>query len=157
MGLQEVEANQQPAVLSAEQLSSGNPRVIAYRPSSTRLSSRPLSSSQPVHDSTMATDEAMEDVQMGTKRPSIDMESLKRKKFRADDLPISASQHAAIDKLLHSFKKKGGFDSIRKQIWAEFNDGVWLRPNEAMCFGSTFQLPVLIHLHRIRRPTLRTN
>ncbi|KAJ5359019.1 uncharacterized protein N7496_011432 [Penicillium cataractarum] len=71
----------------------------------------------------MATNEAMEDVQMGTKRPPIDMESLKRKKFKADDLPISAAQHAAIDKLLHSFKKKGGFDSIRKQIWAEFNDG----------------------------------
>lgn len=72
----------------------------------------------------MATHEAMEDVQMGTKRPSVDMESLKRKKFKAEDLPISAAQHAAIDKLLHSFKKKGGFDSIRKQIWAEFNDGV---------------------------------
>ncbi|OOQ82475.1 Arginine rich protein [Penicillium brasilianum] len=71
----------------------------------------------------MATNKAMEDVQMGTKRPSIDMESLKCKKFKADDLPISAAQHAAIDKLLHSFKKKGGFDSIRKQIWAEFNDG----------------------------------
>ncbi|KAF3397758.1 hypothetical protein F1880_005932 [Penicillium rolfsii] len=123
MGRQEVEANQQPAVLSTEQLSSGNPRVIAYHPSSTRLSSRSLSSSRPVHDSTMANDEAMEDVQTGTTRPAIDMESLKRKRFKADDLPISASQHAAIDKLLHSFKKKGGFDSIRKQIWADFNAG----------------------------------
>ncbi|KAJ5166892.1 uncharacterized protein N7482_005673 [Penicillium canariense] len=71
----------------------------------------------------MATNEAMEDVQMGAKRRLVDMDSLKRKKFKAEDLPISASQHAAIDKLLHSFKKKGGFDSIRKQIWAEFNDG----------------------------------
>lgn len=156
MGRQEVEANQQPAVLSTEQLSSGNPRVIAYRPSSTRLSSRPLSSSQPVHDSMMATEEAMEDVQIGTKRLSIDMESLKRKKFKADDLPISASQHAAIDKLLHSFKKKGGFDSIRKQIWAEFNDGVWSSSDEAMRFTSASQ-KVLTHLHRIRRPTSRTS
>jgi hypothetical protein len=88
----------------------------------------------------MATDEAMEDVQMGTKRRSIDIESLKRKKFKAEDLPLSATQHAAIDKLLHSFKKKGGFDSIRKLIWAEFNDGVWPNPDEKMGSVSTFHL-----------------
>ncbi|KAK5796230.1 hypothetical protein VI817_005515 [Penicillium citrinum] len=56
-------------------------------------------------------------------RPATDIESLKRKKFKAEDLPLSAAQHAAIDKLLHSFKKKGGFDTIRKQLWADFNDG----------------------------------
>ncbi|KAJ5975866.1 hypothetical protein N7481_009573 [Penicillium waksmanii] len=67
--------------------------------------------------------EAMEDVQPGEKRPALDIESLKRKKFKAEDLPLSAAQHAAIDKLLHSFKKKGGFDSIRKQLWADFNEG----------------------------------
>lgn len=89
----------------------------------------------------MATDEAMEDVQMGTKRPSVDMESLKRKKFKAEDLPISAAQHAAIDKLLHSFKKKGGFDSIRKQIWAEFNDGVW------HTLVKTSRFITIVHLH----------
>lgn len=73
----------------------------------------------------MASSEDMEDVQpTGTKRPSMTMDNLKRKKFKTDDLPLSAAQHAAIDKLLHSFKKKGGFDSIRKQIWAEFNGGV---------------------------------
>ncbi|KAJ6013671.1 hypothetical protein N7540_008262 [Penicillium herquei] len=71
----------------------------------------------------MAKPEAMEDVQMSTTGLTLDIESLKRKKFKADDLPLSGSQHAAIDKLLHSFKKKGGFDSIRKKIWAEFNDG----------------------------------
>ncbi|KAJ5082575.1 hypothetical protein N7532_011618 [Penicillium argentinense] len=67
--------------------------------------------------------EAMEDAQSGIKRPAIEIDNLKRKKFKAEDLPLSAAQHAAIDKLLHSFKKKGGFDSIRKQIWASFNDG----------------------------------
>ncbi|KAJ5664088.1 hypothetical protein N7507_004819 [Penicillium longicatenatum] len=71
----------------------------------------------------MADSEAMEDVQLGTKRPALDIESLKSKKFKADDLPLSSAQHASIDKLLHSFKKKGGFDSIRKKIWADFNDG----------------------------------
>jgi hypothetical protein len=76
----------------------------------------------------MATDEVMEGVP-GTKRPALDIESLKRKKFKADDLPLSAAQHAAIDKLLHSFRKKGGFDNMRKQIWAEFNDGVYCASN----------------------------
>jgi len=72
----------------------------------------------------MATDQAMEDVPSNTRRPALDTESLKHKKFKVDDLPLSATQHAAIDKLLHSFKKKGGFDNVRKQLWAEFNDGV---------------------------------
>lgn len=76
-----------------------------------------------------SADEVMEDVQTGTKRPSVDAERLKPKKFKADDLPLSAAQHAAIDKLLHSFRKKGGFDNIRKKVWAEFNDGVFLRLN----------------------------
>lgn len=76
---------------------------------------------------TMASNEAMgkgiEDVHSVAKQP-IDIESVKRKKFKTDDLPLSAAQHAVIDKLLHSFKKKGGFDSVRKQIWADFNEGV---------------------------------
>ncbi|CAL5871126.1 uncharacterized protein PFLUO_LOCUS5372 [Penicillium psychrofluorescens] len=72
----------------------------------------------------MATDEDMEGVQVeNKKRASVDIDNVKRKKFKADDLPLSGAQHAAIDKLLHSFKKKGGFDSVRKKIWAEFNEG----------------------------------
>lgn len=74
----------------------------------------------------MVDSETMEDAQLGTKRPALNIESLKSKKFKADDLPLSSAQHASIDKLLHSFKKKGGFDSIRKKIWADFNDGVCL-------------------------------
>lgn len=60
------------------------------------------------------------------KRPALDIESIQRKKFKAEELPLSAAQRTAIDNLLYSFKKKGGFDSVRKQIWAEFNDGVGL-------------------------------
>ncbi|KAJ5937873.1 hypothetical protein N7454_004215 [Penicillium verhagenii] len=71
----------------------------------------------------MATSDAMEDVQPSAKRPALDIESLRSKKYKADDLPLSSAQHASIDKLLHSFKKKGGFDSVRKKIWADFNDG----------------------------------
>lgn len=71
----------------------------------------------------MDNSQGIEDVHSTAKRP-IDIESVKHKKFKTDDLPLSAAQHAVIDKLLHSFKKKGGFDSVRKQIWADFNDGV---------------------------------
>ncbi|PYH99312.1 hypothetical protein BO71DRAFT_369178, partial [Aspergillus ellipticus CBS 707.79] len=59
----------------------------------------------------------------GVKRPSLDLESLQRKKFKTDELPLSAAQHTAIENLLHSFKKRGGFDTIRKKIWSEFHDG----------------------------------
>lgn len=82
-----------------------------------------------VSRATMPSDEAMDnsqgvdDAHSMAERP-IDIESVKRKKFKTDDLPLSAAQHAVIDKLLHSFKKKGGFDSVRKQIWADFNEGV---------------------------------
>jgi hypothetical protein len=74
-------------------------------------------------DGTMDNSRALENVQPAAKQP-LDIQSVKQKKFKADDLPLSAAQHAVIDKLLHSFKKKGGFDSVRKQIWADFNDGV---------------------------------
>jgi hypothetical protein len=60
----------------------------------------------------------------GVKRPSVDVESVQRKKFKTEELPLTAGQHEAIENLLHSFKKKGGFDTIRKKIWSEFHDGV---------------------------------
>ena len=58
------------------------------------------------------------------KRPALTTETIQRKKFKTEELPLSTSQRTAIDNLLYSFKKKGGFDSVRKLIWSEFNDGV---------------------------------
>ncbi|RKF54977.1 putative arginine rich protein [Golovinomyces cichoracearum] len=40
-----------------------------------------------------------------------------RKKLKASDLPLSSATRAAIEGLAHTFKKKGGYDSLRKQIW----------------------------------------
>ncbi|CCU75212.1 hypothetical protein BGHDH14_bgh05810 [Blumeria hordei DH14] len=40
-----------------------------------------------------------------------------RKKLKTSDLPISSATRAAIEGLAHTFKKKGGYDSLRKQIW----------------------------------------
>ncbi|KAL4899504.1 complex proteins associated with Set1p component shg1-domain-containing protein [Aspergillus multicolor] len=60
----------------------------------------------------------------GLKRPSIDVERFQqRKKYKTEELPLTAAQREAIEDLLHSFKKKGGFDHIRKKIWSEFHDG----------------------------------
>ncbi|KAL4754940.1 complex proteins associated with Set1p component shg1-domain-containing protein [Aspergillus terricola var. indicus] len=61
---------------------------------------------------------------VGVKRPSFDIERFQqRKKFKTEELPLTAAQHKAIEDLLHSFKKKGGFDHIRKKVWSEFHDG----------------------------------
>lgn len=73
----------------------------------------------------MADSEEMPDaIANGVKRVSPDVESLPRKKFKTEELPLSATQQTAIENLLHSFKKKGGFDNVRKKIWADFDSGV---------------------------------
>lgn len=69
--------------------------------------------------------EAPEPQPTGVKRPSLDIESLQRKKFKTDELPLTATQNSAIQNLLHAFKKKGGFDSVRKGIFEEFDNGVF--------------------------------
>ncbi|KAF4293762.1 hypothetical protein CNMCM8686_005442 [Aspergillus fumigatus] len=72
----------------------------------------------------MAGPDETSDVQpTGVKRPLLDVESLQRKKFKTEELPLTAAQRTAIEDLLHAFKKKGGFDNVRKKIWAEFHDG----------------------------------
>jgi hypothetical protein len=78
----------------------------------------------------MADLQEMAEVQTtGSKRPVLDIESLQRKKYKTSELPLSGAQRATIDNLLHAFKKKGGFDNVRKKIWAEFNESVWLHRN----------------------------
>jgi len=42
------------------------------------------------------------------------------KKFKASDLPLPSATRSAIDGLAHTFKKKGRYDVIRKQLWAKF-------------------------------------
>ncbi|KAG7105828.1 hypothetical protein HYQ44_014528 [Verticillium longisporum] len=40
--------------------------------------------------------------------------------FKAADLPLPSATRAAIESLAHSFKKKGGYDAMRKEIWEKF-------------------------------------
>jgi len=50
------------------------------------------------------------------------------KKFKASDLPLPSATRGAIESLAHSFKKKGDYDAIRKQLWDEFKANVRLPP-----------------------------
>jgi hypothetical protein len=47
-----------------------------------------------------------------------------RKKLKTSDLPLASATRAAIESLSHTFKKKGGYDSLRKQIWEDLEKSV---------------------------------
>jgi hypothetical protein len=49
-----------------------------------------------------------------------------RKKIKTGDLPLSSASRSAVDSLAHTFKKKGGYDTIRKQVWEKFEGSVGL-------------------------------
>lgn len=47
-----------------------------------------------------------------------------RKKLKTSDLPLSSATRNAIEGLAHTFKKKGGYDALRKQVWEKFEASV---------------------------------
>lgn len=62
------------------------------------------------------------------KRPSEEGALMPRKRYKAYELPLSPSQRSAIDGILHTFKKKGEFDTLRKQVWDEYSESVGANP-----------------------------
>ncbi|KXL46911.1 hypothetical protein M433DRAFT_153218 [Acidomyces richmondensis BFW] len=62
----------------------------------------------------MATDVAMSGTE-GLELPP-------RKKPKVSELPLSSAQRASIDGMLHTFKKKGEFDIIRKKAFQQYNE-----------------------------------
>jgi hypothetical protein len=58
------------------------------------------------------------------KRPGDAMATIPRKRFKTSELPLTAAQRGTVDQLLLTFKKRGGFDSLRKEIWAEYGASV---------------------------------
>ena len=64
-----------------------------------------------------------------------------RKKFKTSDLPLNSTQRAIIDGLLHTIKKKGEYDALRKKIWSEYAESVSLilqtmfRPTSVCAIG----------------------
>lgn len=47
-----------------------------------------------------------------------------RKKIKASELPLSSATRNAIESLSHTFKKKGGYDALRKQVWESLEASV---------------------------------
>ena len=64
---------------------------------------------------------------IGRKQP-LDGELPPRKKLKLNDLPISPSKRSSIESLLHTFRKKGEYDAMRKQIFAQFESSVSIIP-----------------------------
>ncbi|KAL8964520.1 MAG: hypothetical protein Q9183_004395, partial [Haloplaca sp. 2 TL-2023] len=48
-----------------------------------------------------------------------------RKRVRISELPLNASQRSAIDGLLHTYKKKGEFDELRKKVWSQYLESIF--------------------------------
>jgi len=56
--------------------------------------------------------------------PEVDAPGNMRKKLRPSELPLSQSKRSAIDNLVHTFRKKGHYDSIRKELLAQYEASV---------------------------------
>ena len=46
------------------------------------------------------------------------------KRFKASELPLTATQKLAVDSLVHTIKKKGIYDKLRHQIFAQYSETV---------------------------------
>jgi hypothetical protein len=57
---------------------------------------------------------------MDTAMADAPVEPPPRKKLKTADLPLSSATRSAIESLAHTFKKKGGYDAIRKEVWQKF-------------------------------------
>jgi hypothetical protein len=53
-----------------------------------------------------------------------DSQGAPRKKLKLSDLPVSQTKRSAIDNLLHTFRKKGEYDAMRKLLFTQFESDV---------------------------------
>lgn len=70
-----------------------------------------------------------------------------RKKPKTSDLPLASATRAAIEGLAHTFKKKGGYDTLRKQVWDDLVGSV------CSC-APTFKIMEINELRRTSRQIL---
>lgn len=89
--------------------------------------------------------------QMGASAPAA---APAARKFKASDLPLPSATRLAIEGLAHSFKKKGGFDAIRKQVWEKFNASVSTYP-----FLGTLSVspPCRLHRHHLQMSSVQSS
>ena len=77
-----------------------------------------------------------------------------RKRFKTSELPLSATQRSTIDDLLHTIKKKGEYDTLRKKVWSQFVESVSIRRRsriDAYLFGKMSTRNKLITRSRMKR------
>ncbi len=79
------------------------------------------------------------------------------RKFKASDLPLPSATRTAIEGLAHSFKKKGGYDAIRKQVWEEFEAGVRSLPLRSLRLIDSKQLTCRTRTTKPRSPKPSSN
>jgi hypothetical protein len=58
-----------------------------------------------------------------------------RKKLKTSDLPLASATRAAIEGLAHTFKKKGGYDTLRKQVWDDLMGSVCFKAPQATIYS----------------------
>lgn len=73
--------------------------------------------------STIAASEAKKDEAWGWDDPPVKAPEPK-KKIKTSELPLSSAQRTAVESLSHRFKKKGGYDVIRKKVWGKLEGSV---------------------------------
>ena len=56
-----------------------------------------------------------------------------RKRFKTSDLPLNSTQRSTIDNLLHTIKKKGEYDALRKKVWSHYAESVSVNFPESLC------------------------
>jgi hypothetical protein len=71
----------------------------------------------PTNNTTMAAA-----VNLGIMDDVADFQLPPRKKPKTSDLPLSSAQRQSIEGMLHTFKKKGDFDSLRKKAFQQYNE-----------------------------------
>ena len=64
------------------------------------------------------------------KRSLEDVSLVPPKKFKTSELPLNAAQRSSIDSLLHTIKKKGEFDALRKKVWSQYDTSVCAPSND---------------------------
>ena len=60
------------------------------------------------------------------KRPLEEPNIGSRKRFKSSELPLNVIQRSSIDSLLHTIKKKGEYDALRKKVWSSYAESVCL-------------------------------
>ena len=73
---------------------------------------------------------------MATKHALEEQPFVPRKKFKTSELPLNSAQKASIDGLLHTIKKKGEYDTLRKQVWSQFAESVSAEQSEGALLPS---------------------